>query len=146
MNLRALSFTTLLRYARTWILLAVIPAVLAAAAGYLITRQQAKTYSATASMYVQQSTPTGNGISVLPDPNASAQDAAIYTQLITQPVVAQGADRILARRYPGYSVEAHGISSTTLNLQQQQAPLINVTVSDTLPQRAADAANAVAAS
>jgi non-specific protein-tyrosine kinase len=146
MNLRALSLATLLRYARTWILLAVIPALIAAAAAYVITKRVAKTYSSSAAMYVQQSTPTGNGVSVLPDPNASAQDAAIYTQLITQPVVEQGADQILAKRYPGYRVEAQPVTANTLNLQQQQAPLITVSVTDMLPQRAADAANAIAAS
>ena len=60
-------------------------------------------------------------------------------------ILTVGTGMLPPRRYPGYLVETHAISSTTLNLQQQQAPLINVGVTDTLPQRAADAANAVAA-
>jgi non-specific protein-tyrosine kinase len=84
------------------------------------------------------------GISGVPDLASSSQLAQTYSQLAVQPIVALAADKILSPRYHGYRVEDHGLQSAASALQQQQfSPLIVLTVTDTVPQRAADAANAV---
>lgn len=143
MTLPAIRLGVYLRYARVWILIAVIPAIIAGALGYVYTKHQPRTYAATSTLLVQQSVVSGATISGIPDPIGSAQLAQTYSQLATQQVVAQAADKLLAKQYPGYRVEDHGLSSNANNLQGQ-SPLITLSVTDALPVRAANAANAVA--
>jgi non-specific protein-tyrosine kinase len=131
-----------MRYARLWVLIAVFPAIAAGALGYLQVRSQPKTYSASASLYVQQPASSGVGISGVQDIYASSQLAQTYSQLAVQPVVQAEADRLLAKQYPGYRVEDHGLQSAPINLQQA-SPLIVLSITDTIPKRAADAVNAV---
>ncbi|HEX6507140.1 MAG TPA: polysaccharide biosynthesis tyrosine autokinase, partial [Chloroflexota bacterium] len=59
---------------------------------------------------------------------------------------AQAADRAMAARYPGYRLEAHGLSSgqSGIAATQQNTQLMDVTVTDTNPVRAAAAADAAA--
>lgn len=125
-----------------WLLMAVIPALLVGAAGYMYGRDQPKTYQATATMYVQQSSPTGAGLVGSSDPFASSQLASSYSQMIVDPTIAAAASKTLAAKYPGYS--AGGVSSSqqagTANSQ-----LFSESVTDSNPVRAGDAANAIAA-
>lgn len=142
MRLGHLSLTSYLRYARLWILCAVLPALAAGALGYLTTKAEPKTYQTSASLYVQQATQSGIGISGVQDLYASSQLAQTYSQLAVQPIVEAAADRLLAKKYPGYRLEDHSLQSAPANVQQQ-TPLIVLTVTDTNPRRAADAVNAV---
>lgn len=142
--LRIVNIALIGRYARTWIGLALVPALLAGALGYFLTNRQAKTYQASASLFVQQSTPNGAGVSALPDIFTSSQYAITYSALDTQPVVEQAADKLLAKKYHGFQIETDGVSSSAGDLQQQnQVPIISLSVTDPLPQRAADATNAM---
>lgn len=147
MQLGDFDFHHYLRYARLWVLIAVLPAILAGLLGYERTAREAKTYDASVSLYVQQPTQSVVGISGVPDLSASSQLAQTYSQLAIQPIVAQAADKILWKHYPAYRVEDHALRSEGTSLQQQQqlSPLIVLTVTDTVPKRAADAANAVGA-
>ncbi len=141
MHLGNLNLSTYLRYTRLWILFAVLPALVAGALGYLNTRAQPKTYNASASLYVQQPTQSGIGVSGVQDLYASSQLAQTYSQLAVQPTVEAAADVLLAKKYPGYRIEDHGLQSAPASIQQQ-TPLIILSLSDTVPKRAADAVNA----
>lgn len=134
-------------YARRWTLVAVIPAILVAMLGYARTASEPKTYQATAVMYVQKSTSSGQGGAGAIDVYASAALASSYSQMVGYGVIARRASRLLANKYPGYRVG--GVSSqqtgqpTQALTQQAASQLVTVSVSDTQPQRAIDAANAV---
>lgn len=134
-------------YARRWSLVAVIPAVLVALLGYGRTASQPKTYQATAVMYVQKSTSSGQGGAGAVDIYASNALAGSYSQMIGYGVIARRASQLLANKYPGYQVG--GVSSQQQSqapqsaLQQSATQLVSVSVTDTQPQRAVDAANAV---
>jgi len=134
-------------YARRWILVAVIPAVLVAMLGYARTASVPKTYQATAVMYVQKSTSPGQGGGGAIDVYASTALASSYSQMVGYGVIARRASRLLANKYPGYQVG--GVSSqqtgqgTQALTQQASSQLVTVSVADTQPQRAIDAANAV---
>ncbi len=129
-------------YARRWALVAVIPAVLMAMLGYVRTASEPKTYQATAVMYVQKSTSSGQGGAGAIDVYASSLLAGSYSQMIGYGVIARRASRLLANKYPGYQVA--GVSSQQKGLGPQSATqLVTASVTDTQPQRAVDAANAV---
>jgi capsular polysaccharide biosynthesis protein len=139
--LRSFHIAPYLRYLRLAILFALIPAVVAGATGYYRGHQGTPTYSASATLYVQQSAQGTLGSSGIPDVGSSTALAQTYASLATQPIIQRNADRLLAKKYPGYRLEANGLSSSTGTLQQQ-TPVIVLTVTDTIPRRAADAANA----
>lgn len=129
-------------YARRWTLVAVIPAVLLAMLGYVRTASEAKTYQATAVMYVQKSTSSGQGGAGAIDVYASGLLAGSYSQMIGYGVIARRASRLLANKYPGYQVG--GVSSQQKGVGPQSATqLVTASVTDIQPQRAIDAANAV---
>lgn len=129
-------------YARRWALVAVIPAVLMALIGYARTASEPKTYQATAVMYVQKSTSSGQGGAGAIDVYASSLLAGSYSQMIGYGVIARRASRLLANKYPGYQVG--GVSSQQKGVGPQSATqLVTASVTDIQPQRAVDAANAV---
>lgn len=139
--LRGIHIAPYLRYLRLWVLFALIPAIVAAGIGYYRGNRGTPVYSASATLYVQQPTQGSLGSTGLPDIYSSTQLAQTYAALATQPVVQHNADLLLAKQYPGYRIEDHGLSSSTGTLQQQ-TPLIVLTATDPIAQRAADAANA----
>ncbi len=134
-------------YARRWALVAVLPAVLVALLGYARTASQSKSYQATAVMYVQKSTSSGQGGGGAVDVYGSGLLAGSYSQMVSYGVIARRASRLLANKYPGYHVG--GVSSQQQGqalqavTQQATTQLVTVSVTDTQPQRAVDAANAV---
>jgi len=134
-------------YARRWILVAIIPAVLVAMLGYARTASQPRTYQATAVMYVQKSTSSGQGGAGAIDVYASSLLAGSYSQMVGYGVIARRASRLLANKYPGYQIG--GVSSQQKGqagqalTQQSATQLVTISVTDTEPQRAIDAANAV---
>lgn len=142
LRIKGVNLAPYLRYARLWLLLAAAPALVAGLVGYVRANHGPTTYDASATLYVQQSTQANYGPSGIPDIYSSTQLAQTYSALATQPVVEQQADRLLASRYPGYQVESHALRSATPSVQQ--TPLIVLTLTDTLPGRAAAAVNAVA--
>lgn len=131
---------------RRWLLAAVLPALLAGILAYGWTARQPKTYRATATLYVlpQQTTsllPSTSDVGVF-------QSIPTYTSMIQSPVVARAADAALQASYPGYRVEKHKLRvdggwTTAAGIVMQNTSLLNIAVDDTVPQRAADAANAV---
>lgn len=128
-----------LRQSRRWVIFAILPAIAAAVAGYEYTAHQPQTYSATATLYVNQSSGTAPGGT---DIQTSQALAPTYSQMIVSPVMDPPVDKLMAARYPGYQLAAHAVTAAQpagLNTQ-----LINVSVSDTDPARAAAAANALA--
>jgi non-specific protein-tyrosine kinase len=129
--------------ARRWIIFAILPALVVAAAAYLKTARQAKTYETSATLYVQVPDTSSPGNT---DVYASQQLIPTYSQILTLPAIAHATDRAMAARYPGYRIEAHGLSTDQANAvsQNQATQLLDVTVTDTIPARAAAAANAVA--
>jgi non-specific protein-tyrosine kinase len=128
--------------ATRWTALAVLPAVIVATAGYVYGKHQPKTYQATATLYVQQSSQTGTGLSGSTDPYSSGQLASNYTQMITDPTILTVANRTLDKKYPGH---ATGGVSASQRAGQQASQLFSESVTDSDPIRAADAANAIAA-
>jgi len=131
---------------RRWALFAVIPALLAAALSYLYVRHQPEIYQASATLYVQQAQAGGTGVSAQTDVGGSVQLAQGYSQMISDRVIALSADRQLDRMYPGYRVEDHNVQGQAPAQAgaQPNAPVVQVTVTDTIPERAAAAANEVA--
>jgi len=134
-------------YARRWALVAVLPAVLVALLGFARTASEPKMYQATAVMYVQKSASSGQGGAGAVDIYASNALAGSYSQMIGYGVIARRASQLLANKYPGYQVG--GVSSQQQGqapqsaLQQSASQLVTVSVTDTQPQRAVDAANTV---
>src|SRR5437763_938985 len=94
--------------ARRWILFAILPALLVAAASYVKTARQPKTYQTTATLYIQVPDANTPGST---DVYASQALIPTYSQIIKLPAIAQAADRIMAARYPGHRLESHGLSS-----------------------------------
>lgn len=132
---------------RRWALFAILPALVVAASSYLYVQHERKQYTAAALLYVQQAS-LNNGSPAGNDVAASEALVPTYSQMITSPVIARAADRILSSRYPGYHVADHQLSvssSSPLSGQgQSNTQLIELAVMDTIPARAADAANVVA--
>ena len=131
-----------LHQARRWALIAGIPAIILGVLVYAYVGRQPRTYAATATLYVEQASNTGSYIPGLASPYESQLLVPTYSQMIMDPVLAPTVDRMMARRYPGYRLEAHSVSSTHGTTTDTQ--LVSVTVTDAVPSRAADAANAVA--
>jgi polysaccharide biosynthesis transport protein len=127
--------------ARRWVLFAILPAALVAGAQYYRTARQAKVYQATATLYIQVPNAGAPGTT---DVYASQALIPTYGQIIELPAIAAAADRLMAARYPGYQLEAHGLSSGQSGLASTQptTQLMDVSVSDTVPARAAAAADA----
>jgi polysaccharide biosynthesis transport protein len=138
-----MNFRLYLLVARRWVLFAILPALLVFAASYVKTARQPKTYQTTATLYIQVPDTNSPGNT---DVYASQALIPTYSQIIELPAIAQAADRIMAARYPGYRLESHGLSSgqSGTAATQQNTQLMDVTVSDTNPARAAAAADAAA--
>lgn len=117
--------------------------MVAAGIAYAFTARQPPTYRAAVTLYVQQPSTAVAGAVGPPDVLASTALAQTYSALINDPMVEQGADRLLERRYPGYRVEDHNLTSAASTLQPQ-TPLLVLTVTDTIAARASNAANTVA--
>lgn len=132
-----MNFRRYLHQARRWVIFAVLPAIAVAVVGYEYTAHQPQTYSATATLYVNQASGTTPGGA---DIQTSEALAPTYTQMIASPVMAPAVDHLMAKRYPAYRL---GLVAATqppgLNTQ-----LIDVSVTDTDPARAAAAANTLA--
>jgi len=124
--------------ARRWVLLAILPGLVLGALFYWNTNRQPRTYAATATLYVQQAAAGAGGPSAVVDVGVSTLLAPTYASLINQPEVYNAANRLMAPRWPGYQIT--GITTD----QPAQTQLIQVTAADTNPQRAADAADALA--
>lgn len=129
--------------ARRWALFAVLPALIVFAAMYVKTARQPKTYQTTATLYIQVPDASSPGST---DVYTSQALIPTYSQIIQLPAIAQAADQMMAKRWPGYRLESHGMSSGQSGVTgtQQNTQLMDVTVSDTIPARAADAADAAA--
>jgi len=134
-----------LHQVRRWALLAILPAALVALVTYGYTVREAKQYDTTAILYVQQPS-TGSSVPGSTDVITSQALIPTYTQMIGSPVITNQVDRVMKSSYPGYRLENHslkvaaaGTLATQLNTQ-----LLNITVTDIVPARAAVAANSVA--
>ncbi len=125
-----------------WVVLAIVPAILLGVVGYLYGDRQARTYQATATLYVQQSSQTGSGLVGNTDPFSSGQLALTYSQMITDPTIERAASRSLASTYPGYVIG--GVSSSQ-QAGTQNSQLFSESITDSDPVRAAIATNTVAA-
>jgi polysaccharide biosynthesis transport protein len=128
---------------RRWVLFAIIPALLVGALAYIRTAHDPKTYQATATLYVAAQDASTSGVSGNTDITASQQLVPTYSQLASLPVVQDEVNRSLAAQYPGYSVHGLSVGSSGSAGTGTQTQLINLSVSDTNPVRATDAANAV---
>ena len=135
----------LLHQARRWVLYGILPAIVVGLGGFLYTAREPKQYETSTMMYVQQ---PGSDTTVPGSTDVYTSQAMIptYSQMISAPVVASAVDLAMAAKYPGYRIEAHGLKVGNAGIlsAQQQTQLMNITVSDTVPRRAADAADAVA--
>lgn len=133
-----------------YVALAWLPALLVGALAYLYVAQQPKVYNATATLYVQQANNSAGGAPTGIDISGSTQLATSYAQMVTEPVVLRTAENSLRNKYPGYHIasvtavqgSAGGVNTT--GVPSPVSPLISITLSDSVPARAADAANAVA--
>jgi succinoglycan biosynthesis transport protein ExoP len=128
--------------ARRWVFLVLVPALIVGSLAYVYTKHQPQVYQATATLYVQQASGTTGGGVISTDIPGSTLLAQTYSQMITDPVILTAADRALATKYPGYHLKSGEVS--TVRSQHASTQLIGVTVDDTIPTRAAAAANAVA--
>lgn len=132
--------------ARRWALWAVLPALLVALASYLYTRHEPKTYQTSAILYVQEPS-SGGGVPGGTDIFTSEALIPTYSEMINSPIIATHVDAALAGKYPGYRLENHGLTAGGLGSapsQNSSTQLMNVTVTDTIPARAAAAADAAA--
>jgi capsular exopolysaccharide synthesis family protein len=134
-----------LHLARRWTLAAIIPTMIVASLAYLYTKHEPKQYQTTAILYVQVpqtggSTPGGT------DVYSSEALIPTYSAMISSPVIAARVDRAMASTYPGYHLGNHGIKVDAGGAASGtvQTQLMDVTVGDTIPARAAAAANTVA--
>lgn len=125
---------------RPWLLFAVLPALLVALGSAAYTSRQPKQYTATSELYVQQTSSAATGTAV--DIYASQALAATYARMVTNGPVLQAANLLLQKKYPGYSLAAHPITATA----QISSQLMDISLTDTNPQRAVDALNALTAS
>ncbi|GAC1324340.1 MAG: hypothetical protein NVSMB22_13020 [Chloroflexota bacterium] len=132
---------TILR-ARRWLLLCLLPALLAGTLGYFYTHHQAPTYQASATLYVEVAASSNNGAPGAADISNSMLLVPTYSQMINDPVIVSTVDRQLAARYPGYHLIKQDVKvAQPQSLQNTQ--LVTVNVIDTVPVRAADAVNAI---
>lgn len=132
--------------ARRWLLCAVLPALLVAAAAYVHTGSEPKVYQASATLYVQQPS-SDTSLPGSTDIYSSQAVIPTYTQMIGSPVIARAVDHAMAHHYPGYDLGAHDLKVGGAGPGATQGTqLMTVTVVDTRPGRAAAAANTVATS
>lgn len=132
-----------LHHLRRWALLAVLPGLVAAGLTYGYTTHQRKTYQASTVLFVQQAQSTTPGAVGSTDVQSSQQLAMTYAAMIVDPTIARQAERSLAKKYPGYLIN-YSASQNVQKSAQQNTQLFVVTVTDAVPTRAMDAANAVA--
>ncbi|HEX6509227.1 MAG TPA: polysaccharide biosynthesis tyrosine autokinase [Chloroflexota bacterium] len=140
-----MNFGLYLYQIRRWVLFAIAPALLVIVATYLYEHHLPKQYQTSALLYVQvpgdQSQPGSTDI------YTSQALIPTYAQMITSPVVTQAVDRDLAKLYPRYAIESHGLKVAGLG-STPSAPvntqLMTITVTDSIPSRAAAAANTAA--
>ena len=142
-HLRGVNLTQYVQRAIRWLVLAALPATIAAILGYQYARHQPNIYQATATLYVQQAVAGSSGLPSGTDVNGSSALAQSYSQMIVDPAIFASVDRAMAGRWPGYVLEGHAFQ-TTQPPALQTSQLIGVSVQDTIPARAADAANAAA--
>lgn len=130
---------------RRWVLFALAPAFLVLLAAYFYEHHLPKIYQTSTLLYIQvpgDQTQPGST-----DVYASQALIPTYSQMIVSPVITQAVDKDLSTRYPGYAIEAHTLKVTGLG-STPSAPvntqLMTVTVDDTIPARAAAAADTAA--
>jgi uncharacterized protein involved in exopolysaccharide biosynthesis len=129
--------------ARRWTFFALLPAVAVAGGAYAFTKHQPKTYQASAVLYVQQAQNTPSlGVSGGTDPSASSQLAQTYSQMITDPTIQTVVRTQMIDKY--HRPATWSVQSDQRNATQQSTQLFGVSVTDTMPRRAADVANAYA--
>jgi capsular exopolysaccharide synthesis family protein len=128
---------------RRWILFAIIPALIIGALDYARTNAQARTYATCTQLYVQtpDNSAAGSGTANV---NEALMLIPTYVQMVTSPVVEADASKIVARRYPGYDISSYAPSASTGQSDPTftTVQLMNVCVNDTIPARAAFAADA----
>ncbi len=126
---------------KRWILWAILPAVLVGAFGYWHTGKDAKTYSASTTLYVQQAASNGAGASGT-DPIISSAIAQTYTELIPDATILDVVNQKISRRFP--QPATWSVSASQSGSQQNGSQLINVTATDTVQARVAAVANVTA--
>jgi capsular exopolysaccharide synthesis family protein len=136
---------TIYRFHR-WILFAMLPALLVGGLFYVRTAAEPMVYSTCAQLYVQQPDTTAaalGGSSV----SASLDVIPTYLQMVTSPAVEASANAALRKTYPGYQIGAHAVSASAGQSVNSfsTSELIQVCADDTVPVRAAAAANAASA-
>lgn len=128
---------------RRWLIFAALPALLVFAGVYVKGTRAPKVYQSTAVLYIQQSSNPS-------DPNSDVYTAQAviptYTQMVTLPVMAQRVNTMMAKRWPGYNFGDHTLAVNGGGSVPGQAltQLMYLTVSDSVPARAMDAANDLA--
>jgi polysaccharide biosynthesis transport protein len=134
-----------LHVARRWVIFAILPALVAGAAGYVLAKHQPKVYQSSAILYVQQPDP-GSLTPGSTDIYTSTAVIPTYAQMITSPVIARAVDRAMSKQYPGYALESHSLSVGGVGTAPNQptTQLMSITVTDSKPTRAAAGANAAA--
>lgn len=141
MPVTGVNVRSLVSQARRWAVLVVLPALVVTSLVFLYIRHEPKIYQATTSLYVQQA--PGAAISpALSTQMGSVQLAQGYAELATNPAVESAANQLLAATYARYRIQDHNLLATVPGLTQPAAPLIQISVEDTQPARAAAAANA----
>jgi succinoglycan biosynthesis transport protein ExoP len=133
-----------LHLARRWLVIAIVPAILAGAAAYALTARQAKIYEATVVMYVQQPTNPFSTYGTGTDVQSSLQVAPTYTQMLSgnKDVLAPMVNADMRPRYPGYNLAQHTLTASQPSTALSQ--LVYLSITDTNPMRAAAAANTAA--
>lgn len=120
---------------RPWLVFALLPAILVAAGSAAFTSTEPRQFTADSELYVQQAANSGVGPSV--DIYASQELAATYARMVTNGPVLQAANSLLQRTYPGYNIEARSVAAVS----QMSSQLIDISLTDTNPKRAAYALN-----
>ncbi len=112
---------------------------------YLYEHHVPRTYQTSALLYVQDpgnSTQPGGT-----DVQTSQALIPTYSQIFVSPAITSAVDATLAKTYRGYRIEAHDLKVqgvTTTPSAPLNTQLMSVSVTDTIPQRAAVAANTAA--
>jgi capsular exopolysaccharide synthesis family protein len=129
------------RYGARLAIFALVPALIVAVVTYVIVGREPKVYNATATLYVSLSAAPNTSAGTI-DVLTSTQLVPTYIQMIKAPVITSVVNQQMARQYPGVR---SGIRSVTVSQPQgTNTQLITISVSDTIPGRAAAAANALA--
>jgi len=116
-------------YARwSWLLLLCV--LIGMVGTFIVTKLQPPVYRATTVLIVDAET--------APAPDEGTQLATTYAQLVTRPIVLQGAARLAGH------VSARSLAERVQSTVESNTALIDIAVDDTSPSRAALQANAVA--